>query len=184
MPLRNARRRWIVEPRAGFRAVGRVERPWSLHGDLKVEPLTDFPKRFEAGARLYLDGAPRTVVASRWQKGRVYLRLEGIESIEAAEPMRGELLEVPETERPAFQTGEYLVDEIVGCAVRTAEGDDLGAVLEVLHPGANDVYVVKRPGKRDLLVPAITDVVREVDIAAKAIVVDLPEGLDPESALD
>ena len=181
MPLRHGRRPPPAESREEFRAVGRVERPWGLRGDLKVFPLTDFPERFAAGARLFLAGEEREVVAGRWQKGRVYLRLAGIESAEAAEAVRGELLEVQESDRAALPEGAYYLDEIVGCAVVSETGAAIGVVREVLQPGANDVYVVARPGQRDLLVPAIADVVRRVDMARKEITVDLPAGLDPET---
>lgn len=181
MPLRRARRPPPVESREGFRAVGRVERPWGLRGDLKIFPLTDFPERFAAGARLFLAGEEREVVAGRWQKGRVYLRLAGIEGPEAAEAFRGELLEVRESDRAALADGEYYLDEIVGCAVVSETGEAIGVVREVLQPGANDVYVVTRRGRHDLLVPAIKDVVRRVDPTRKEITVDLPAGLDPDT---
>lgn len=181
MPLRRARQPPPVESREEFRAVGRVERPWGLRGDLKVLPLTDFSERFAVGARLFLAGEERAVVAGRWQKGRVYLRLAGIESEAAAEALRGELLEVRESDRAVLAEGEYYLDEIVGCAVRGETGEAIGIVREVLQPGANDVYVVARRGQRDLLLPAIADVVRRVDIERKEITVDLPEGLDPDA---
>ena len=180
MPLRDAaRRKAIPTARTGYRAVGRVERPWGLHGNLKVEPLTDFPERFASGARVFLDSTERTIVASRWQKGRVYVRLEGLDTPEAGERFRDTLLEVPMHDRPAFGEDQYYIDEIVGSRVEATTGESLGVVREVLRPGANDVFVVGREGQqRDLLVPAIRDVVRSVDTTGKRIQVDLPDGLD------
>ena len=168
----------MPEAREGFRAIGRVERPWGLRGEIKVLPLTDFPERFDPEAQLYVRGEQRRVIRSRWQKGRVYLTLSGVERVDAAEALRGELLEVPADDTPDFSDGEYYVDDIEGCEVATAAGDSLGTVREVLQPGANDVYVVARPGRRDLLVPALRDIVLEVDVEAKRITVDLPDGLD------
>ena len=181
MPLRGARRPRMPEPREGFRAIGRVERPWGLLGEIKVLPLTDFPERFDPGARLFVGAAQRRVLRSRWQKGRVFLALEGVERVEAAESLRGELLEVPADDTPAFAEGEYYIDELEGCEVVTGAGESLGTLREVLQPGANDVYVVARPGQRDLLVPALRDVVVSVDVASKRITVELPEGLDREA---
>ena len=180
MPLRATPRRAAPAPRVGYRAVGRVQRPWGLRGELKVRPFTDFPQRFEPGARVFLAGEPRVVAASHWRSGSVYVRFDSVSNVTDAEALRGELLEVPEEERPAFTDGEYYIDEIEGCSVNTESGERLGTVREVLRPGANDVYVVARPGRRDLLVPAIADVIRHIDIAARRIVVDLPDGLDPE----
>ena len=179
MPLRGAAPRQNGRTtRAGYRAVGRVERPWGLQGNLKVEPLTDFPERFEVGERVFLDGIERTVLSSRWQKGRVYLRLEGLDTPEAGERFRDALLEVPEDDRPAFDENEYYIDEVVGSRVERTTGELVGVVREVLQPGANDVFVVGREGQRDLLVPAIRDVVLTVDIEAKRIEVDLPDSPD------
>ena len=183
MPLRTGRPP-LPEPREGFRAVGYVERPWGLHGTLKVLPLTDFPERFDAGAQVYLCGAPRTIGASRWQKGRVYLTFDGINSPEAADAYRSELLEIPDSDRPDFGPDEYYLDEIVGCTVVNEAGDLLGVIRDVLQPGANDVYVIARPGRKDLLIPAVAHVVREVDIAARRLVVELLPGLDPDDAGD
>ncbi len=178
MPLRDAvPRKAIPTTRTGYRAVGRVERPWGLHGNLKVEPLTDFPERFACGARVFLDSTERTIVASRWQKGRVYVRLEGLDTPEAGEQFRDTLLEVPAHDRPVFCENEYYIDEVVGSRVESATGESIGVVREVLRPGANDVFVVEREGQPDLLVPAIRDVVRSVDTEMKCIEVDLPDGL-------
>ena len=170
-----------LEPRPGFRAVGRVERPWGLRGHVKVLPLTDFPERFASGATIFLGGEERTVLEDRWQKGRVYLRLTGIDSLNAAEALRGQLAEVRETAVMPLDKDEYFVDQIEGCEVLLPNGSMIGTVREVIQPGANDVYVVGRSGRKDLLVPAIRDVVLSVDVDAQVIVVDPPPGLDPES---
>lgn len=178
MPLRGARRRRMPEPREGFRAIGRVERPWGLRGEIKVLPLTDFPERFAPNAQFYVRGERRRVLHSRWQKGRVFLALMGVEHVDAAEALRGELLEVAADDAPDFAEGEYYLDDVEGCEVMTEAGESLGTVREVLQPGSNDVYVVARPGRRDLLVPAMREVVLSVDIEAQRITVDLPEGLN------
>ncbi len=182
MPLRGASRPPRPELRPGYRAVGRVARPWGLRGHIKVAPLTDFPERFDVGARVYVRGVPRRIQQVRWQNHGVYLLLEGVDSPEMAETLRGVLVEVPEEERPAFGPGEYYIDDLEGCTVRDQEGGEIGVITEVLQPGANDVFVVQRPGKADLLVPAIASVVTAVDIAAQVVVVDIPPGLDPEES--
>lgn len=182
MPLRSARRSTPTAAREGFRAIGRVERPWGLRGHAKILPLTDFPERFAVGSRVYLTGQPRIVLECRWQKGRAYLRLEGVDRVEEVEAVRGELLEVPVDDVPEFAEDEYYIDDIVGCRVRGHDGKDLGVIREVLQPGANDVYVVERPGRRDLLIPAISDVVLDVDVEERTVTVELLPGLDPEGS--
>ncbi len=166
-------------PRDGYRAVGLIERPRGLNGEVKALPLTDFPERFAPGARVFIAGAPRTVERCNWQKGRVYLYLEGVSDHAAAEALRGELIEVPEHERPRTAEAFWYIDEIEGLRVVTVDGEPLGTVREVLQTGANDVYIVDRSGQRDLLVPAVRDVVVSVDLAAGQMIVDLPDGLLP-----
>lgn len=167
-------------PRDGYRAVGLVERPRGLKGEIKVLPLTDFPQRFDPGAQVFIDGAPRKVERSNWQKGRVYLYINGIADRESAESLRGELIEVPEAERPRTSEPFWYLDEIEGLRVLDGEGTALGTIREVLQTGANDVYIVDRGEQRDLLVPALRDVVLAVDLNAGTMTVDLPDGLLPE----
>ena len=151
--------------------MGRVGAPWGVRGDVKVEPLTDFPERFAAGSILWLEGRQLAVERSRWQAGHVYLRLEGVASREDAEGLRHRLLEVPEAELSPLTEGQYYRFQIVGLEVFTTDGRPLGRVAEVLSTGANDVFVV-RGSAGEVLLPAIDDVVREVDLAARRMVVE------------
>ena len=172
-------------PRDGYRAIGVIERPRGLKGEIKALPLTDFPERFEPGARVFISGLSRIVARSNWQQGRVYLYIDGVGDRETAETLRGELIEIPEDERPRTNEAFWYIDEIEGLAVVTVAGDELGTVREVLHTGANDVYIVDRGARRDLLVPALRDVVLGVDIEAGRMTVDLPDGLLPvDEAVD
>ena len=169
-------------PRDGFRAVGVIERPRGLNGEVKALPLTDFPQRFEPGARVFIGGEARRVSRCNWQNGRVYLYLDGVADREAAETLRGELIEVPDAERPQTDEPFWYIDEIEGLRVLTVGGEVLGAVREVLRTGANDVYVVDRGNRRDVLVPALNDVVVGVDLEQGTMTVDLPDGLIVDDA--
>jgi 16S rRNA processing protein RimM len=155
-------------------AVGQIAAPWGVRGDLKVQPLTDFPERFQRGAPLWARGRRYEVQRSRWSRGSVYLSLSGIDRRNAAEEMRGVLLEVPESDLTPLPEGQYYRFQVIGLEVRTPEGRSLGRVAEILSTGSNDVYVV-RGGPRELLIPAIEDVVKEVDLEGGRLVVDLPE---------
>ena len=167
-------------PRDGYRAIGLIERPRGLKGEIKARPLTDFPERFEPGARVFISGLSRTVARSNWQKGRVYLYIEGVADRDSAESLRGELIEIPEDERPRTNEAFWYIDEIEGLSVVSVGGDQMGTIREVLQTGANDVYIVDRGTRRDLLVPALRDVVVGVDVEAGTMTVDLPDGLLPD----
>jgi 16S rRNA processing protein RimM len=156
--------------------VGRVVSAHGVHGDLKVESLTDFPERFLPGSRLWLEGVPRTVERSRQQGKMLVVKLEEIDSRSQAEALRGKQLMVPQAQA-IEQEGVYYLHDIVGLQVVEASGNALGEVVDVLATGANDVYVVQ--GKRgEMLLPALDDVIRHVDLATRRILVDVPEGLE------
>jgi 16S rRNA processing protein RimM len=180
-PPAPAPRRPAAKPQLseGFVAVGVVLTSFGLRGDIKVEPLTDFPSRFDVGATLWLGGEARRVERSRWQRRIVYVKLSGIDTPEAIAALRGWYLELPEEERATLAPGEYFLSDIIGLAVETVEGAPLGHVVEFLPTGANDVLVVR--GERgEALIPMIEDVVREVDLAGGRLLVEPIEGLIPE----
>ena len=162
----------------GYVAVGRIVGPWGLHGDLKVESLTDFPQRFAAGGRVCLGGVAYVIERCRWQRGHALLKLAGIDSTTAAEALRHRRLEVPEDELHPLGEGEYYHFQILGLEVRTTTGEVLGRVEQIISTGSNDVYVVRGP-RGEVLVPAVDDVVKSVDPAAGRIEVEAVEGLLP-----
>ena len=156
--------------------IGRVAGVHGIHGEVKVEPLTDFPERFRQGRRVWLEGTPRSIQNSRWQRRLVYLKLTGIDSREAAQRLQGQELRVPDL--LAIEAEDvYYQHDIVGLRVEEESGEALGTVVDILATGANDVYVVH--GERgELLLPAIEDVVKRVDVAGGRIVVELLPGLE------
>jgi 16S rRNA processing protein RimM len=163
-----------LDPASAVR-VGVIATPFGIRGELKVQPLTDFPARFRPGQLLWLQGEPRRIERSRWDKNDVVVKLEGIETRTQAEGLRGETLMIPEA--AALDSDRYYLHDIIGLRVVDAAGETLGKVEDVLSTGANDVYVV-RGDRGELLLPAIDDVVKEVDLAAGRLVVELLEGLE------
>ena len=162
-------------------AVGRINAAWGLRGHVKVTPLTSNPERLRAGATLFVRGEPRRVLEVVSPSGYPCIRFEGYADRAAAEQLRGALIEIEEADLPPLGEGEYYVHDLVGLEVVTTGGAPLGELVEVLHTGANDVYIVRRPGLRDLLVPAIPDVVVEVDLQAGRMRIDpLPGLIDAE----
>ena len=159
---------WVV--------VGRVLGPWGVRGDLRVEPHSDSRERFSPGSRVYLDGAETTVLDSRPHRGGLVVRLEAVPDRNAAEKLKGASLTVPRDQVEPLPDGSYYYFQIIGLSVRTDAGEELGEVREVLATGSNDVYVVRGPaGER--LVPALGDVVLDVDLDRGQMTVSLPEGL-------
>lgn len=139
-------------------------RPHGNTGELRVAPFNPDLPNLQPEGEVYLQGQRRRIERVRWDRGRVLLKLEGLERRSQVEDTRGDLLEVAEDEL-LLQADAYLVSDIVGLEVMTAEGRSLGHVSEVLSTGANDVYVVQGPSG-ETLIPAITSVVEAVDVAA------------------
>ena len=156
--------------------MGRIIGAHGVRGELKVEPLSDFPERFEAGSRLWLDGEPYMVDRGRVQRRIVVLKLQGIETRNQAESLHGKTLMAPEATR-IEEPDVYYLHDILGAKVEDSGGEALGELVEVLSTGSNDVYVVRGP-RGELLLPALDDVVLEVDVKARRITVDVPEGLE------
>lgn len=165
--------------------VGKIVNTHGVRGEIKVWPQTDFPDvRFRAGSKLLLvnpeaGGQPAEVevVSAREQKNMFVVRLKGWDDINQVEKYKGWELKVEAEARVELEEDEYYLSDIIGCAVFTEEGEELGFVKEILSPGANDVWVVKRPKGGDLLLPYIDEVVKEVDVAARKVKVHLMEGL-------
>jgi 16S rRNA processing protein RimM len=149
--------------------------PFGLHGELKVQSLTDNPKRFAPKSKLWFGAQPVTVVKAREAQGHVYLTLKGFADRTSVDRFRHAIVQVPEGDLPPLPEGEYYRFQLVGLDVFSLDGARLGVVEEVLETGANDVYRVRKPDGSEILIPALTHVVMEVDLTAKRIVVDPPE---------
>ena len=150
--------------------VGQVAGAYGLDGAVKVVPLTDFADRFDAGATLLIDGSEREVEWSRSSQLGLVLKLRGIDDRTTAGLFRGRYLEVPETDVRELAEGRFYHHQVVGLAVLTSSGRQLGTIAEVLERPANDVWV-SRKGVVEHLIPATRDAVVEVDIAGGRVVV-------------
>jgi len=150
--------------------VARVLGAKGLAGGMRVEVLTDRDDRLTPGSRLFLEGeaAARSIVDLE-QGGRLpVIRLEGVDGREQAEALQGRYLEV---EPEPLPEGSLYWHQIVGLAVRDEQGRALGTVVEVFRAGENEVYRVEVPGQPDLLLPALREVVRAIDLEAGSMTV-------------
>jgi 16S rRNA processing protein RimM len=157
--------------------VGRVVGPFGVHGEMKVEPYTDFPDRFSRLQHVYIGEERRAykVLGSRRHK-HVLLRLAGLTTPEEVAALHGQYVWIPRSEAMPLGEGEYYIRDIIGLRVFSTEGEQLGEVQDILITGSNDVYVVR--GERgEVLIPAIHDVVRELDVPGGRIIVEVIEGM-------
>jgi 16S rRNA processing protein RimM len=174
----------------GYLAVGHVVGAHGLRGELKVTPYTDFPDRFAPGAilRLGTELEEVTVTGVREHKGNLLVFLAGIADRTAAEECRDLWLFVDESSAGALAEDSYWIHDIIGMVVFTETGQELGPITDVMATGANDVYIVRPAADvnrgREILLPAIADVVQQVDVAGKRMIVRIPVGLLEEETVE
>ena len=161
--------------------VGRIGRPHGIRGEVTVEPRTDEPdERFAPGAVLQVDGPVRqlTVGRAHWHSGRLLIAFEGVDDRNAAEALRGVLLEVDRADDQTPDDPEEFYDSaLVGCAVVDPDGAVIGTVREVVHLPAQDLLDIEMASGRHALIPFVAEIVPVVDIAGRRVVVDAPPGL-------
>ncbi len=161
--------------------VGRIVRPHGLRGDVVVHPETDFvEERFRRGALFWTRSSngesPVTVATSRVQSGRPVIGFEGISSIEQAEGLVGLELRVPEETLQPLKEGVYYRHQLEGCLVTRRSGEEIGTVAKV-EGGAGGSRLVIESTRGEVLIPLATEICVAIDVAAKRITVDPPEGL-------
>ncbi len=159
-----------------FITIGKILAPWGFKGKLKVEVTTDFPQRFAPCSQVYIDSQPVTIESSEWHKGKALIKLDTVNSIEDAQRLRGKLIEVHRSQIYPLPEGQYYHFQLIGLEVWTIQGELLGKITEILSAESNDNYVVRGAG-REILIPAIDDVVKSIDLDKGRITVEAIEGL-------
>ncbi|WP_245732829.1 ribosome maturation factor RimM [Salinibacillus kushneri] len=163
--------------------VGKIVNTHGIKGEVKVIKITDFDERLEPGSKLFWvssdesDIIPLEVDGHRIHKNFHLLHFHGYSSINDVEPLKEGMLKISEDQLKTLDDGEYYYHEIIDCAVETDAGEEIGIVKEILSPGANDIWVVKQGGQKDVLIPYIEDIVKQVDVENKRIIIDPMEGL-------
>jgi 16S rRNA processing protein RimM len=156
--------------------VGVVTKPHGIHGEVTVQSRSDNPERWRPEAVVFDQaGTEYRVSDVRAHGSRLLVRFHGVDDRTTAETLRGRELLVPESWLPELPEGEWWPNQIEGCRVVTVDGRDLGVVTQVIANPANDLWVAVDDAGRETLVPALTDLLREVDVVGKRIVVrDVP----------
>lgn len=161
--------------------IGKIVNTSGLKGLLKVMPLTDDVTRFEDLETIYIqigkDLVEKKIEDVKYIKNMVLLKLEGIDNIDEAEKYRNLYIKINKKDAIELPEDSYLIVDIVKCEVYTDEGELLGKMIDVLDTGSNDVYVVKNSEGKEILLPAIKEVIKSVDISNKKIIVKLMDGL-------
>lgn len=164
--------------------IGKVLKPKGVRGSVKVLSYAESPETFERVRVLFVrsEGAWQPLTTERVEKGppgrreTVVLAFRGRQRIEEIQDLLGADLYVDKADLPPPEEGEYYWHDLIGMRVRTERGEDLGRIRGIFNTGANDVYVVRKGGL-EILLPALRDVIREVDLLGRRMTVRLLEEL-------
>lgn len=163
--------------------VGKIVNTHGIRGEVRVISTTDFTEeRYQVGEQLFLfhdnqDVLPLTIASYRRHKNFDLLSFEGYPNINDVEAFRDGILKISEKQMGELDEHEYYYHEIIGLVVVDENDKEIGKITEILSPGANDVWVVKRKGKKDALIPYIESVVKDIDLTEGVVHVEIPEGL-------
>lgn len=160
--------------------VGQIVNTHGVRGEVKVYPLTDDIARFAKLKEVYIEAKGEMkkypVESYKNLKNMVVLKLKGIDTMNDAEKLREQYIKVGRWDAVKLPKDTFFICDLIDCQVYDIQGELLGTLSEVFETGSNDVYVVKTQGK-DLLIPAIKTVIKEINLQNKKIIVELPEGL-------
>jgi 16S rRNA processing protein RimM len=162
-----------------FLAVGKVRRPHGVTGDVLVEVYTDFPERLQPKAVVYAGEAhiPLTIQRQRIHNDGILMAFDGYTTPEQVGRFRNQSLYIAVAEAVELPEGEFYYHELLDLSVLDESGKLLGKVTEIMQTSANDVYVVTDEAGHEILLPAIADVVLDVDLDLKTMKVHLLPGL-------
>jgi len=171
----------MPEPR--YLVVARILRPHGVRGEVRAQIVTSHPELLVRHRTFYLASPKSPEVGRecpaeqvRLHSGVALLKLAGCDDRNAAEALRGMLVQIPMEHAVPLEDDEYYHRQIIGLKVETAEGVQLGKVVEILQTGADDVYIV-RGTRGEILLPAVSEVVRRIDLAEERMTVELLPGL-------
>ena len=162
--------------------VGKIVNTHALQGEVRIISNSDFKdERFKVGSKLFIDHQneyiPVTVKNHRVNKNFDLIKFVDLNHINDVEKYKGCDILVDASQLSELESGEFYFHEIIGCTVHTEDGQKLGIIDDILQTGANDVWIIKREGEKDVLIPYIEDVVKRVDIENKTVYIELLEGL-------
>ena len=160
-----------------YLAIARVRKPHGVTGEMLAVVLTDFPERIKPGNRYRLGVGLRDVTLSaiRFVSKGVLLRFDEITTPEEAGKYRNQYVFIPTNDLPDLPEGEVYHHQLIGMQVETEDGTHIGVLSEILTTGANDVYVIIKPGGGEILVPASESVIQAMLPAEKKMILRLPE---------
>ena len=161
--------------------IGQIVNTFGIKGFVKVNPFVDDILRFDDLEKVYIrrnkEIKELQVEEVKYHKNMVLVKFKGIDKVEDAELLRNFYLEVDRENAIELEEGEYFIADLLGMNVLTEENEELGKLEDVFNAGSSDIYVVKTEEGKQILLPAISEVVKEINLKENKIIVHLLEGL-------
>ena len=161
--------------------VGQIVNTFGIKGFVKVNPWVNDVTRFEKLKKVYIkirnEHKELEIEDVKYHKNQVLLKFKGIDTIEQVEFFRNAIIEIDRENAIPLEKGEYFIADLLESEVFTEEGEKLGILDDIYNTGSKDIYVVKNELGKTILLPGINDVIKEVDIENKKIIVHLLKGL-------
>lgn len=161
--------------------IGQIVNHFGIKGMVKVNPFTDDISKFEELKTILLEQNNKLteiqIEEVKYSKNQVLLKLKGIDTVEEAEKYRGCYLKIARKDAKKLPKDTYFIADLIGITVYTEDGVLLGKLQDIYNSGASDIYVVKDDNGKQILLPAINEVIKEIDIEQEKIIVHLIKGL-------
>jgi len=162
-----------------FLAVAKIYKPHGLNGEVSAGLLTDFPERLTEGKQVYIGEThiPSIINTIRWMGKKYLISFEGSYSVDSVGSFRNQIVYIRGKNLPVLTDNEYYHHDLIGMRVFSSEDHKIGFLVEIICTGANDVYIIKPENKdaKEILIPAIKSVVKNVDIKNNKMIVKLQE---------
>ncbi len=164
-----------------YLAIGRIKKPHGTKGEVKVDVLTDYPDKIKPGLEVYVvlpeEQKSLHITAVRSTKEELLIKFEEISDRNQAESLKGEFLQIPLESAEQLPKDTFWQHDIIGLSVFDISGNFLGKVESILRTGSNDVYEIESPQGKKILIPAIKEVVKEINLSESKIVIEPLPGL-------
>ncbi len=171
--------------------LGKILRPHGIRGEVRMTVMTDFPERLNDMERVYLSLDPQDTKPEAWEietvrfhQNYALIKFKNILDRTQAELLRERHVMIDIASAVPLEAGEYYLFQLLDMTVQTEDGLVLGKVVDVMETGANDVYVLKSPQYGEVLFPAHSETLIDINVETNIITVNLPDGLLPDASSD
>ena len=161
--------------------IGQIVNTFGIKGMVKVKPFTDDINRFDKLKKIYIKNnnveKEYEIEEVKYHKNMVIIKLKEIETVEQANLLRNSYIMIKRDEEEPLKKGTYYIVDMIGIDVYTENDENLGQLEDIFNTGSNDIYVVRTKLGKQILLPAISDVIKEIDLENKKMIVHLISGL-------